>query len=290
MSDGVYNHPKFKTRLCRACSDKELYMLPKYLYKFEKLNVQTLRNLKNAQFYFNTPASFNDPFDCSALDIPAILTDKNVVEIFRRYLHNNNILIDFEISSIKDVPKKNIDQIHEGFEKMFREKQDELLHRRGCTCFSEVKDNILLWSHYAEGHKGICLEFDTSFPLFSKARKVDYSPNFPLIDPIKMLFSSKNEIIEEVNKPLFAKYEGWSYEKEWRLFHEEPNKEYVYPVQALKSVYFGLSVDRADLEIVCLILHGQSKDIKFYEAHKDKSKPSLSFREFTYTPYIEIKK
>jgi len=62
-----------------------------------------------------------------------------------------------------------------------------------------------LWSHYTEGHKDICLEFDTSFPLFSKAKKVVYSSDFPLIDPLKMLFGSKDEIIEEVNKPLFTK-------------------------------------------------------------------------------------
>jgi len=96
-------------------------MPPKYLYKFEKLNVQTLRNMKNAQIYFNTPASFNDPFDCSALDVSAILTDSNVVEIFKRYLQDNNTRVDFEINSIIDVPRKDIDQIHEAFEKMFRE-------------------------------------------------------------------------------------------------------------------------------------------------------------------------
>ena len=264
-------------------------MVPQHLYKFQKLNELTLRNLKNAQIYFNTPASFNDPFDCSALDISAILTDDNVVEIFRRYLKNNNILTDFDIKSIKDVPQKNINQIHEGFEKTFVDNQDKLLSKRGGTCFSEVNDNILLWSHYADGHRGICLEFDTSFPLFSKARKVNYSIGFPSIDPVKMMFGNEDEIVDEFSRPLFTKYECWSYEKEWRLFHLEPNKEYGYG-EALKSVYFGLSVNRVDLEIVCLILQGQSKNIKFYKAIKDKSKYSLSFEEFTYTPYIAIPK
>jgi len=72
------------------------------------------------------------------------------------------------------------------------------------------------------------------------------------------------------------------------LFHEEPNKEFGY-LGALKAVYFGLSVNSADLEIACLTLQGQSKDIKFYKAYKDKSKYSLAFEEFKYTPYIAIK-
>jgi hypothetical protein len=30
------------------------------------------------------------------------------------------------------------------------------------TCFSEVNYNILMWSHYANNHKGICLKFKTT--------------------------------------------------------------------------------------------------------------------------------
>jgi len=265
-------------------------MLPKYLYKFEKLNVQTLRNLKNAQVYFNTPTSFNDPFDCSVLEASVILGENEIVEIYKRFLEANNKLSSFEINSIKDIPSDDINQIHEALEKNLKAQQDKMLTQRGCVCFSEVNDNILLWSHYTDGHKGICLEFDTSFPLFAKVKEVKYSQKFPSMDPIKMLFGNKDEISEEWLKPLCTKYECWSYEKEWRIFHEEPNIEYGYSVEALKSVYFGLSVNHTDLEIVCLTLLGQSKDVKFFKANKDKSKYALYFEEFTYTPFIAAKK
>lgn len=265
-------------------------MLPKRLYKFERINVQTLRNLKNAQVYFNTPASFNDPFDCSVLEASVILGDNEVVEIYKRFLKGKNKLANIEINSVKDIPKDEIDRIHEAFEENLKAQQNKILTQTGCTCFSEVKDNVLLWSHYADGHKGICLEFDTSVPLFDKVKEVEYSQKFPSINPIKMLFGSKDEISEEWLKPICTKYECWNYEKEWRVFHEKPNIEFGYSVEALISVYFGLSVNFTDLEIVCLTLLGQSKDIKFYKAHKDKSTYALSFEEFTYTPYLEVKK
>lgn len=265
-------------------------MPPKYLYKYEKINVQTLRNLKNAQIYFNTPASFNDPFDCSVLEASVILGDNEVVELYKRFLKSKNKLANTEINSVEDIPKDDIKQIHQASEKHLKAQQNKILTQTGCTCFSEINDNILLWSHYADGHKGICLEFDTSFPLFAKVKDVKYSQRFPSMDPIKMLFGSNDEISEEWLKPLCTKYECWGYEKEWRVFHEEPNIEYGYSVEALKSVYFGLSVSYTDLEIVCLTLLGQSKDIKFYRTHKDKSRYALSFEEFTYTPYIGGKK
>ena len=260
-------------------------MPPKHLYKFERLNEQTLRNLKNAQIYFNTPASFNDPFDCSVLEASAVLDNKNVFEIFEHYINEKNIQLDFEINSIDDIPKKYINQIRNCITQAFKEQQYKWLYKTGCTCFSEEKEHILLWSHYADGHKGICLEFDTSFDPFPKAMKVNYSYNFPLISPMRLLDES-DEFDDETMKPLLTKYECWDYEREWRLFHHEPNKPYGYPVDALKAVYFGSAVHETDVEIVCLILQGQSKNIKFYKAFKDNSSYCLRFEEFTYTPYI----
>mmetsp|Transcript_21514 Transcript_21514/g.9957 ORF Transcript_21514/g.9957 Transcript_21514/m.9957 type:complete len:151 (+) Transcript_21514:1702-2154(+) len=142
-----------------------------------------------------------------------------------------------------------------------------------------------MWAHYADGHKGICLEFDTSFSPFSETMKVDYSYNFPSIPPIRLLDES-HEFDREIMKPLLTKYKCWSYEKEWRLFHNELNKPYGYEVDALNAIYFGSSVNDTDLEIVCLILQGQSKNIKFYKASKNNSSYSLKFNEFFYTPSI----
>ena len=28
------------------------------------------------------------------------------------------------------------------------------------ACFSETKESILMWSHYADNHKGFCVEYD----------------------------------------------------------------------------------------------------------------------------------
>jgi hypothetical protein len=32
----------------------------------------------------------------------------------------------------------------------------------GVLCFSEKYDNILMWSHYAKSHTGLCVEFSRS--------------------------------------------------------------------------------------------------------------------------------
>lgn len=145
-------------------------MLPKYLYKFQKLKGQTLRNLKNDIPYFCAPASFNDPFDCSGW-----VNDSKVADIISMYLKAQNIPINSVNVFSKDVPMI--------LEKRFGEYQSKILHNRGCSCFSKTNKDNLMWSHYADGHKGICLKFDSSFPPFSNARRLNYCLDFPVIDP-----------------------------------------------------------------------------------------------------------
>jgi hypothetical protein len=39
-----------------------------------------------------------------------------------------------------------------------------------------------MWSHYAENHKGICLEFRCDNAVISSALQVEYRDAYPLID------------------------------------------------------------------------------------------------------------
>mmetsp|Transcript_21514 Transcript_21514/g.9959 ORF Transcript_21514/g.9959 Transcript_21514/m.9959 type:complete len:112 (+) Transcript_21514:1367-1702(+) len=89
-------------------------MPPNYLYKFEKINKQTLRNLKNAKIYFNTPASFNDPFDFLLLEASVMLGDDDYIEILKCYMKEKDIHI--EIKTISDIPN----QIYNGFKKSLK--------------------------------------------------------------------------------------------------------------------------------------------------------------------------
>lgn len=89
----------------------------------------------------------------------------------------------------------------------------------GMLCFSAGWDNPLLWSHYADRHKGICLGFDVRDEL---VEQVSY---------VKTRAAMKHPFTEEkMRRLLFTKYVGWSYEDEWRLWcrlesHEPDNPQ-----------------------------------------------------------------
>jgi len=88
---------------------------------------------------------------------------------------------------------------------------DELLKEIGISCFSEAKDSILMWAHYAADHSGVCIGFDTTKHFFQTAWQVRYQDDLPIIyrpsdDPDTML-----------SKSLLTKSIHWNYEQEWRI-------------------------------------------------------------------------
>ena len=91
----------------------------------------------------------------------------------------------------------------------------------GMLCFSRKWQNPVLWSHYADSHRGICLGFEVDEQSILPVRYVSKRTPLPLPptqDAMKQL--------------LFTKYRDWSYEEElrgwFRLEERDPTGHYFY--------------------------------------------------------------
>jgi hypothetical protein len=87
-----------------------------------------------------------------------------------------------------------------------KETKKEMDQRFGMLCFSKSWHNPLLWSHYAERHRGIALGFDISSDILRDIYYVSERPVLKTID------------IEVAQYLLFTKYIDWQYEQETRVF------------------------------------------------------------------------
>jgi hypothetical protein len=89
-----------------------------------------------------------------------------------------------------------------------------LSHGHGVLCFSESWQSTLMWAHYGNKHKGMCLGFEIEDSPF--LTKIEYvSRRIP--SPID--FSKPLGGVDEpmLTKCLNVKHSGWKYEKERRL-------------------------------------------------------------------------
>ena len=84
----------------------------------------------------------------------------------------------------------------------------DLNSKYGLLCFSRFWHSPVLWAHYADDHKGLCLAFDVSDDL---AKPVDY------LEKAKSI-PFKAPDIEIAKTMMYAKYQHWSYEEEIRAW------------------------------------------------------------------------
>ncbi|WP_157797123.1 DUF2971 domain-containing protein [Clostridium sp. CT7] len=244
-------------------------IIPNKLYKYQPVNNYTLANLKNNQIWFSNVDDFNDPFE-----LRFNIDKRSGNDILNDSLKRHGI-------TAPELSKEKSDNIEKAAEKTVEEFANNFKKYNGVSCFSELYDNILMWSHYADKHSGFCLEFDTRYELFNKIRKVNYSDDYPKIS----LDISK--VGDKFLDSICTKNKQWGYEKEWRLLHKECNKLYVYDNKCLTGIYFGAKMPFVYKEIISLIMRGQSRTVKFYEGFLSEKKYELNFKQTEYTPYLE---
>jgi hypothetical protein len=94
----------------------------------------------------------------------------------------------------------------------FRRMKQQLHKNRGILCFSKSWKNPVLWSHYGDKHRGICLGFDVPDDMFTP---IDYVESMKLVE--FDLGNSKSQLDENLmSELLHQKYKDWGYEEEYR--------------------------------------------------------------------------
>lgn len=232
--------------------------------------------------WFGSPSTLNDPYDClvplrfaevSLADCARLLRAKtderwSRVAADRRYVDsagNPTERLRLEVATTGENATKSFAR--------------ESYASRGVACFSEVPDSTLLWSHYGGGHRGICLEFDTTSPWLSKLHRVRYTDEIPEINLVDELIGENSKVLDT----LLTKASCWSYELEWRAIHQKANTVYCYGVDALTGVYLGAGLSEQELDLIAHILHGSP--CQLHRVTRGEASFRLQSKPVTYTPF-----
>jgi hypothetical protein len=228
--------------------------LPSRLYKYQPYNVQTLDNLKEQILWFSKPVQFNDPFDCRVVPSEiGPLGEKDWQGLFEQVRAAAAEARQRLPASHPDETFRKI--VKAGIRKSFDENID-CFQQHGVACFSAQVDNILLWSHYADGHRGFCLEFDTTYAPFRSARPVQYADAFPPLNAREVVevFSKRNP--EPQMKFFFTKSRCWEYEQEWRILQPRGGTAVPFDSAALTGIYLGCEMPEVHQEVIVRLLAG----------------------------------
>jgi len=252
MVDCLASEEADLARITEAINLKYEYR-PKSVFKYRTVddNGYSLQNLEHDCVWVCSPTAYNDPFDSSlSISIDVLLKGiiregvKNIAESeltgqidpekLSQILESVNPGLALqELFMVKDGLSKE-DQANyrqwltvqmDKYERLATSKLPESHKESLKICsFSETPDSIIMWSHYADQHRGFCIEYGVEdlppsdgfvrmlFPVVYSERLFDATRYF------QAAIRDRNKF-NNLFPTLAALYKSpeWSYEKEWRL-------------------------------------------------------------------------
>lgn len=233
---------------------------PRILFKYRKFDKGCLELFLNRQLWYASPASLNDPFEGES-------SFNEVLDaVWRNY--------PFPVET----------------REIYRQKIETQLAKTGVCSFSKARKNQLMWSHYADEHKGVCIGFREQLlrPKGSNIAAIDvtYQDDYPFKEIIERFHfyekypgaNNRESVAGDILYSVLAtKYSSWKYERERRLvFCRSEAKE--FEPKAVNSVAFGLRMNERDKQTLRAMLSSSDwSHIKWFQAVKSKTKYALEF-------------
>lgn len=235
--------------------------LPEYFYKYMRAE-NAIKLLESKTLWFSSPKNFNDPFDCNVDLLDFTPSHAGIKEFINQKVSGNRAVRREEIAKNKRDPFRIKNQVAEQTQTNF--------NKSGVSCYSELNDNILMWSHYSDNHKGVCLKFNSSVKnLGTMTAKVNYLPGYLTSN----FWEAKGEAIYHL---VFTKAADWKYEKEIRSIRILDKGAIDFDINQLEEIIFGCRTEETiTKKIIKITSDKKYKHIKFKKAKQTKSSFAL---------------
>ncbi|ATW02119.1 DUF2971 domain-containing protein [Sphingorhabdus sp. YGSMI21] len=269
---------------------------PRRLYKYRSFSNLTLTMLVEDVVYLADPTTFNDPLDTKptlnvdidndALEgiLSQLIEQRSTAEMsaaaksikYRGPKTINHIarqsrkkadqlLADIRYNATN--PDYEIDDPTQHLLRYYL--QEELLRRynKGVFSLAERANCPLMWSHYGDQHRGLCLGYsipdasanDVYKIQYGGSRLVEASSVFAMLDGDE---AARQKVDESV---LLKKAKPWGYEREWRLIGMRG--EHSSPLE-LEEVIFGTRCTPSVKFAVVKALEDRDRAVQFFEIHE----------------------
>ena len=265
------------------------------LYKFKKINTNVLEMLVEDYIYCADPTTFNDPFDSKptvVADISEYELEKIFVKLVSDRIKNETKaairLIKYDNCSVV-VPieeRYNVlttkmlnevryyatepelqERVSSPLSHLLAQKiRQELvkIYEKGIFCLSGKYNSHLMWSHYGDQHKGICIGYKRTKRCDGKLYKVTYGGKREIAaSKIRDMISGDPVAQSEVDEiALLRKAACWKYEDELRYIDTIGQ---TYSPFELAEITFGCRCPEAVKLAVTSALEAREGDVDFFE-------------------------
>ncbi len=266
--------------------------LPEKLYKYVRSD--GVRLLAEKRLRVPSPAGFNDPFEILP-SLETLLPEDRVTSLISDWL-DDTWLDEIYAATARgrgttpdalrtELPPDELRRrlaeagaggdMEEMAPHLMRVVHAAAAVRVGMLCFTETPDSLLMWGHYADGHRGLVYGFDPRHPFFDRRiggedgipslQRVEYSRRRPRMTAADT--RAPEDVFAELlaHRFFFTKSDDWSYECEWRFVlpldpsRSEDGEQYLpLPEGLLTTVILGSRVEEEDRARVMELVSGEN--------------------------------
>lgn len=255
------------------------------LFKYCSIGDKLEKSILNNYLWFSDPLlDFNDPYDCN-IEWGVDCCEEENYEFLSKKSKKENL--GWSEAKLRQQAKYLFENLSE---RKMRSKEVDLkkVNNLGVCCFSKEDDILLMWSHYADKHRGVCLAFDVwkdSKVLAKLPYEVAYPPEYPIFNYPKDIYR-----VNSFRFLIATKSKDWEYEQEVRLVRDDKNTpfrgEVKFNKRALVAIKFGYKACPKGIERVneFLLESGGYEHVKFYKAHIMRFDFGIYFKEIPRQP------
>lgn len=222
------------------------------LFKFKSAKTieditRDIQTMMNDEIWFSGVEYLNDPFE-------KVYSTKTL----EKYDYTEQIVTDFFIPFQKDI--------------------DEYYNKVGILSLCEENTNSVMWSHYADNHKGYCVEYNLNSNSINQL-------NFENEDEVFLMkVEYEDTPIDFLSLPsnfqfyLRRKSKLWAYENELRYISSKKGLHKV-PSDAIKAIYLGASINEIVKQTILKLC--ADKKIDLYQSTISKNSYALKFEKIS---------
>lgn len=240
--------------------------IPQYFFKYRTLEAFE-KILENNSLWFSNPEDFNDPFDCQ------IVADGNNTQEELEVLIRKTVPTPISEAQITLLAKDAANTPGK-WQNILNNSIKNIMARNGVCCFAGNESNLLMWSHYSNSHKGVCLKFDALkdpdffvFPL-----PVNYQSDYPHYNHLQ----NNQDIIKSL---VLTKSNHWKYEEEQRVLKTNQVGLHQFKKQALIEIIFGCRCTEEEIQKYIELCKSKGFAATFKKAIKKEREYGLDFVE-----------
>lgn len=249
------------------------------LFRFYSIDLGLVERLKqlfiDCKLYHSLPTQFNDPFECR----PHFTWPKKATGVREIRLHLIKGFREkgFSKNDAEAVVSERMKTPNFMYETISNAITGTFSEFRICS-FTTQKENLLFWSHYADSHRGFCVEFNTTIMPVSYAYKVRYMEKYPTV-----FYPRPNDARALI--PALVKSKVWEYENEFRTIFvpdaidqpENDGESLILRGNQIKNVYLGADIGENERGFMLDLIEQSQFNPGIWSAQLSKSNFSLDF-------------